>query len=155
VSREREGRRVARRRTPPPRLARRTASRNSLTHPTLHPLAGKPAAEAAVAPSTRGGAGDAIPIVGYEQIEGRPHFIFRSSRGVWSDGGYGYFSFETMEDNVLLGFSVGIKRKVACAERARACGRSTPARTDAPPTVSRTRRPVPRRPARSPRERTS
>ena len=89
------------------------------------------------APSTKGGG--AILIVGYEQIEGRPYFIFRNS---W-------------DDNVLLGFSVGIKRKVACAERARACGRSTPARTDAPPTVSRTRRPVPRRPARSPRERTS
>ena len=52
------------------------------------------------APSTKGGG--AILIVGYEQIEGRPYFIFRNS---W-------------DDNVLLGFSVGIKRKVACAERA-------------------------------------
>jgi len=43
---------------------------------------------------------------------------FVGLRGVRADGGYGYFSFKTMEDNVLLGFSVGIKRKVACAERA-------------------------------------
>ncbi len=59
-----------------------------------------------------GKGGHAVLVVGYKQINGAPYFIVRNSWGTWADGGYGYISFKTMEANVLLGFGLGIKRKV-------------------------------------------
>ncbi len=59
-----------------------------------------------------GKGGHAVLLVGYKLVNGAPYFIVRNSWGPWADGGYAYVSFPTMEANVILGFGVGIKRKV-------------------------------------------